>query len=110
MAIMPHCVVCGFERGYQQVEEVTFADYAADWPHPRSADGSLIVGWSNSLGITAPPGVGLFCHAHLKRARRLRHLTSAVAVEMMCADTDGGFSGLLRRLRLRRGLRPGQCH
>jgi hypothetical protein len=106
VAIMPHCVVCGFERGYQQVDEVTFADYAPDWPHPRSADGSLIIGWSNSLGITAQPGVGLFCRAHLKRARRLRHLTSTAAVEMMCAGTDGGFGGLLRRLRWpRRGAR-----
>ena len=107
MAIMPHCVVCGFERGHQQIQEVTFADYAPNWPHPRSVDGSLIVGWSNSLGITAPPGVGLFCRAHYRRARRLRHLTSTAAVEMMCAGTDRGFSGLLRRLRLcRRGARP----
>jgi hypothetical protein len=107
VAIMPHCVVCGFERGYQQVEEVTFADYAADWPHPRSANGSPIIGWSNSLGITAPPGMGLFCRAHLRRARRLRRVTSAAAIEMMCADADRGFSGLLRRLRLsRRGARP----
>ena len=107
MAIMPHCAVCGFERGYQQVEEVTFADYEADWPHPRSANGSPIVGWSNSLGITAPPGIGLFCSAHVTRARRLRHLPSAAAVEMMRAGTDGGFRGLLRRLRpSRRGARP----
>lgn len=107
MAIMPHCVVCEFESGYQYVEEVTFADYAADWPHPRSADGSLIVGWSNSLGITAPPGMGLFCRAHLTRARRLRHLNSAAAVEMMRANADRGLRRLLRRLRLqRRGTRP----
>ena len=106
MAIMPHCVVCGFERGCQQVEEVTFADYVADWPHPRSANGSPIVGWSNSLGVTAPPGMGLFCRAHLRRARRLRHLTSGAAVEMMRTDADRGFSGLLGRLRLsRRGAR-----
>ena len=102
MAIMLHCVVCGFERGYQQVEEVTFADYAPQWPYPRSADGSPIVGWSNSLGITAPPGAGLFCREHFRRARRLRHLTSTATVEMMRAGTDRGFSGLLRRLRLRR--------
>ncbi|MEE3065257.1 MAG: hypothetical protein VYA67_15095 [Actinomycetota bacterium] len=107
MAIMPHCVVCGFERGYQEVQEVTFADYAPDWPHPRSADGSPIVGWSNELGITAAPGTGLFCRVHFTRARRLRHLTSTTAVEMMCAGADRGPSGLLRRLRLsRRGARP----
>lgn len=105
MAIMPHCVVCGFERGYQQVHDVTFADYSPDWGPPRSADGSLIVGWSNSLGITAPPGVGLFCRTHLRRARRLRRLTSTAAVAMMVADTDRGLSGLLRRWRR---FRPGR--
>lgn len=107
MAIMPHCVVCGFERGYQQVQEVTFADYAPDWAHPRGASGSPIVGWSNELGVTAPPGMGLFCPAHLRRARRLRHLSSAAAVQTMRADADRGLRGLLRRLPLaRRGARP----
>jgi hypothetical protein len=36
---------------------------------PRSHDGRLIIGWMNSLGVTAPEGVGLFCREHLKRAK-----------------------------------------
>ena len=107
MAIMPHCVVCGFDSDYQPVEEVTFADYLPGWQDPRRADGSLILGWSNSLGITAPPGMGLFCRAHLRRARRLRHLHSNDAVELMCRDGDRGIGGLFRRFRLfNRGARP----
>ncbi|OBK45273.1 hypothetical protein A5655_00480 [Mycobacterium sp. 1081908.1] len=79
---------------------MTFADYAPDWSDPRAANGSPIVGWSNELGVTAPPGMGLFCRAHLRQARRLRHLSSVAAVETMRVDADREPSGLLRRFPL----------
>lgn len=82
MAIMPHCVVCGFSSGAQVAGDVAFADYDPGWREPRS------IGWSNSLGVTAPEGVGLFCREHLVRARRLRRLPSGRAVEMMRAGAD----------------------
>lgn len=52
MAIKPHCVVCGFDS--DAAGAVQFADYDSNWRPPY-------VGWSNSLGVTAPPGVRLFC-------------------------------------------------
>ena len=78
MAIMPYCRACGFDAGAQAIYEVTFrSDVLQD------------TSW--------------FCDAHAKRARRLRHLTSTRAIEMMRADADRGFSGLLLRLRLSTG-------
>ena len=70
---------------------VVFADYVDGWQEPPT------VGWSNSLGVTAPPGVGLFCRDHLRRAKRLRRLPSAEAVERMKIDADLGVLARLRR-------------
>lgn len=75
MAIKPHCVVCGFDS--DAVGAVEFADYDPNWQPPP------YVGWSNSLGVTAAPGVGLFCQYHLKHARRLRRLPAEEAVRKM---------------------------
>jgi hypothetical protein len=75
MAIKPHCVVCGFDG--EAAGSVKFADYDPNWLPPT------YVGWSNALGVTAPPGVGLFCRDHLKQARRLRRLPAEEAVERM---------------------------
>jgi hypothetical protein len=77
MAIKPHCVVCGFMS--EPAGSVYFADYSADWAEPGS------LGWSNGLGVTAPPGVGLFCGRHLRQARRLSHLESGEAVRRLAA-------------------------
>jgi hypothetical protein len=82
MAIMPHCVVCGFHGRAPVAGSVTFADYSSSWQEPP------YVGWSNSLGVTAPEGIGLFCAEHLKRAEKLRHLSSAQAVELMTTGAD----------------------
>jgi hypothetical protein len=82
VAIMPHCVVCGFDSGAVVVGSVEFADYNSSWREPMR-DGSPVIGWSNALGVTAPEGVGLFCREHLKRAKRLRRLRSEDAVELM---------------------------
>ena len=96
MAIMPHCVVCGFSGGPNVAGSVEFADYVKGWQGPRSSDGAPIIGWSNSLGVTAPPGVGLFCRDHLKRAEKLRRLPAAEAVELLRTGAD---LGPLARLR-----------
>lgn len=83
MAIMPHCVVCGFDSGEPVAGDVAFADYFDGWQSPTHPNGSPLIGWSNNLGVTAPDGVGLFCARHLKQARRLRHLPASQAVERM---------------------------
>jgi hypothetical protein len=82
MAIMPHCVVCGFHSGAEVAGSVEFTDYNRGWQEP-TIDGNPVVGWSNSLGVTAPDGVGLFCAEHLKMARKLRRLPSSEAVALM---------------------------
>jgi hypothetical protein len=75
MTIKPHCVVCRFSSDAE--DAVQFADYDPNWqPAPY-------VGWSNSLGVTAPPGVGLFCRYHLKQAQKLRRLPAEEAVAKM---------------------------
>jgi hypothetical protein len=103
MAIKPHCVVCGFES--DAAGSVEFADYPPGWRAPTGPNGAPIIGWSNDLGVTQPPGVGSFCDRHLPRARRLRRLTAAEAVRQL-ADQDaagiGRWSRLRSRLRLRR--------
>jgi hypothetical protein len=98
MAIMPHCVVCGFTGQMNVAGSVIFADYIEGWQEPRSADGYPILGWSNSLGVTAPPGVGLFCRDHLKRAEKLHRLSAAEAVERIRTGVDLGPLGRLRSL------------
>jgi hypothetical protein len=95
MAIMPHCVVCGFDSGAVVAGSVEFADYNPGWQDP-TIDGNLVIGWSNSLGVTAPDGVGLFCREHLKAARKLRRLRSEEAVALMHA---GGHARWRERLR-----------
>lgn len=96
MAIMPHCVVCGFYSGAEVAGSVEFADYHPGW-QPPSDSGGPVIGWSNSLGVTAPDGVGLFCREHLRRAKRLRHLPSEEAVRRMRADADIGLRRLPRQ-------------
>jgi hypothetical protein len=98
MAIMPHCVVCGFSAGAEVAGSVEFADYSPSWRPPTNRDGIQVLGWSNSLGVTAPEGVGLFCRAHLKRAQKLRRLPAAPAVEQMRAGPDLA-RGPIARLR-----------
>ncbi len=90
MAIKPHCVVCGYDS--DAAGSVYFADYSQNWTAP------LVVGWSNELGVTAPPGVGLFCERHLARAERLRHLESGEAVRRLEAGDRPrrGLSGWFR--------------
>jgi hypothetical protein len=97
MAIMPHCVVCGFSGAAEVAGSVEFADYIPSSP-PSNADGIQVIGWSNSLGVTAPEGVGLFCREHLTRATKLRRLTAAEAVEAIRTGAD-------RRGGLRAGIR-----
>jgi hypothetical protein len=87
MAIQPHCVTCWEVHVAGSVE---FADYRAGWREPTGVGGVPIVGWSNELGVTAPPGVGLFCKRHLRRARKLRHLPAAEAVRRLSADEAAG--------------------
>jgi len=82
MAIMPHCVVCGFDSGAEVAGSVEFADYNPGWQEP-TINGNPVIGWSNPLGVTAPDGVGLFCRKHLKAARKLRRLRSDEAIELM---------------------------
>jgi hypothetical protein len=77
MAIKGHCVVCGYHRSDGPVMSVEFADYNPYWEPPP------FVGWSNELGVTEPPGVGLFCPAHFKRAKELIGLPSAEAVDRL---------------------------
>jgi hypothetical protein len=99
MAIMPHCVVCGFSSGAEVVGTVEFADYTG--PSCRvNSDGSPAIGWCNSLGVTAPEGVGLFCRDHLKAAEKLRRLRSDEAVARLNARSEGpgGFRARLRSL------------
>jgi hypothetical protein len=99
MAIMPHCVVCGFSSGAEVAGSVEFADYTG--PSWRvNSDGLPIIGWSNSLGVTAPEGVGLFCRDHLKAAKKLRRLHSDQAVARLSARADHprGFLARLRNL------------
>lgn len=97
MAIMPHCVVCGFNSGAEVAGSVEFADYHAGW-QPPTINGSPVIGWSNSLGVTAPDGVGLFCRDHLRRARKLRRLSSTAAVEQMTTGADRRPGARLRNL------------
>jgi hypothetical protein len=97
VAIKPHCVVCGFDS--DAAGGVEFADYSPGWREPMASDGSPIIGWSNELGVTAPPGVGLFCERHLRPARRLRRLPAKEAVRRLSAPETGG--GLWSRLRAR---------
>ena len=97
MAIRPHCVVCGFNSGAEVVGSVEFADCIAGW-QPPSINGSPVIGWSNSLGVTAAEGVGLFCRDHLKRAKKLRRFTSAEAVELMRTEADRRPLAWLRNL------------
>jgi hypothetical protein len=53
MAIKPHCVVCGSDS--EGMGSVEFADHTGGWQPPTTANGVQIVGWSNELGVTAPP-------------------------------------------------------
>jgi hypothetical protein len=94
VAIMPHCVICGFSSGAEVAGSVEFADYNPGWQEP-TIDGKPVIGWSNSLGVTAPDGVGLFCRDHLKMARKLRRLRSEEAVALM----EAGRVPLKVRLR-----------
>jgi hypothetical protein len=100
MAIMPHCVVCGFSRGAEVAGSVEFADYNPGWQLPTNSDGYPLIGWSNSLGVTAPDGVGLFCRDHLKAAKKLRRLPSEEAVARLSARAahPRGFLAWLRNL------------
>jgi hypothetical protein len=98
MAIMPHCVVCGFSSGAEVAGSVEFADYHTGWQPPTNSDGYPLVGWSNSLGVTAPDGVGLFCRDHLKPAKKLRRLPADEAVARLRAGADH-TPGCLARLR-----------
>jgi hypothetical protein len=100
MAIKPHCVVCGFDS--DAAGSVQFADYHPGWQAPTGRDGAPIIGWSNQLGVTAPPGVGLFCERHLRPARRLRRLPSAEAVGLLQAGSRGWWAGLRGRFTRRR--------
>jgi hypothetical protein len=65
MAIQPHCVACW---DVDVAGSVEFDGHRPGWRWQTAADGVPIVGWSNELGVTAPPGVGLFCKCHLRRA------------------------------------------
>ena len=85
MAIMPHCVVCPWPTTVNVEGVVEFADYDPAWQPPHGPNGETIVGWSNELGVTAPPGVGLFCAAHLPEARQLSQLPAAEAVARLKA-------------------------
>ncbi len=97
---MPHCVVCGYSGAAEVAGSVEFADYIPSWRPPCNADGTQIVGWSNSLGVTAPDGVGLFCRQHLARAKKLRQLPAAEAVQAIStgADRRGGLRAWIRGL------------
>jgi hypothetical protein len=83
VAIMPHCVVCRFDSGAKVVGSVTFADHQPGWQEPTTPNGEQVIGWSNSLGVTAPPGVGLFCRKHRWRAWLLRWLPAETAVKLL---------------------------
>ena len=91
MAIMPHCVVCGYSGAAEVAGSVEFADYIPSWRPPCNADGTQIVGWSNSLGVTAPDGVGLFCRRAPRARRGSRRLAAA-----------GGIPAIDRRSRRER--------
>jgi hypothetical protein len=39
MAIMPHCVVCGFDSGSEVAGSVAFADYSRSWRPPSTREG-----------------------------------------------------------------------
>lgn len=92
MAIKPHCVICGGMP--DPAGSVCFANYSGDYQGPESH----FPGWKNEIGVTAPPGVGVFCRRHLRRARRLRHLESREAVSRLAAP----FSHVTLWRRLRR--------
>lgn len=85
MAVKAHCVVCGNDN--ECAGEVAFADYDPDRQTP------LIIGWSNSLGVTAPEGVGEFCSVHLEQAQKLREYRSAEAVRRLRAIWRQGLPG-----------------
>jgi hypothetical protein len=97
MAIMPHCVVCGYSTGTDVAGSVEFADYHPSWRPPFNSEGYPLLGWSNSLGVTAPDGVGLFCREHLPLAKKLRRLRADEAVARLRAG--GHPAGILARLR-----------
>src|ERR1700748_1597637 len=82
MAIMPHCVVCGFDSGAEVAGSVQFADYNPGWQEP-TINGNPVIGWANPLAGPAPDGFALFCRKHLKAARKLRRLRSDEAIELM---------------------------
>ena len=99
--MMPHCVVCGFSSGAEVAGSVRFADYNPDIGPPHNAEGYPLLGWTNSLGVTAPEGVGLFCADHLKAAKKLRRLPADEGVELLrmgTADRQGFLARLRRRL------------
>jgi hypothetical protein len=85
---MPHCVVCGFGAGPIVAGAVEFADHSERWRPPTGPSGEPIIGWCNELGVTAPPGVGLFCDTHLERAKGLRYMAAADAVELMRSEDE----------------------
>ena len=79
MAIMAHCVVCGYHSDSEIAGWVRFADYDPAWNPPTA------LGWSNELGLTESPGVGCFCRDHLEPARELSGLPAAEAVRRLKA-------------------------
>jgi hypothetical protein len=97
MAIMPHCVACGFDKGYQETRPVEFANHPPGAGEPVDEHGNGILGWSNELGVTAPPGVGLFCDRHYRRATQFRHLPSTDAIQILAAESK---RTAMRRLAL----------
>lgn len=74
MAIKAHCVVCGYDS---DIGEVQFAGHD---PGPDGERSVSVIGWSNSLGVTAPEGVGQFCPFHFEQAHIRRALPAAEAV------------------------------
>lgn len=95
MAIIPHCVVCGFSGA---AGSVGFAGYIPSSRPPSNADGIKVIGWSNSLGVTAPDGVRLFSREHLTRAANLGRLPAAEAVGAISTGVDrrGGLRAWIR--------------
>ena len=77
MAIKAHCVVCGYDS---EIGELQFSDY-----HPELDCEPSPLGWSNSLGVTAPEGAGQFCPFHLEQAHKLREFPAAEAVDRLRA-------------------------
>jgi hypothetical protein len=89
MAVAPHCVIRGCCSRREELSAVEFADYDPGWL-PPTLDGRRVLTWCNSLRVTMPEGVGLFCPDHLEAAVKLRHLPALEAVaELMLADRRG---------------------